>query len=242
MSRAPLGVSTPATKHVQAASQSQRDQTRAGVLFVFGSMLFLLLTTASEAIYPNFSLQTNAISDLAAVGAPTTLIEETAIIGLGVCWLLGVYYLFRSSGKRGSMTLYMLPGVGFLLAGFSPENVNVVIHSSGAPLAFVLGGIVAILSYKIIRSPFRYFAAALGGLTLVSTFIIFVGGQIIGPCSTCYGTAPPYVQSLQRLGLGLGGQVLRRSLSSIASLSASFRHSRLNCVAMFQVHGFALEC
>ena len=40
---------------------------RAGILFTLGASIFLLLTTAAESIYPNFSLQTNAISDLAAV-------------------------------------------------------------------------------------------------------------------------------------------------------------------------------
>ena len=53
------------------------DASRAGVLFMFGGLLFLLLTTAAESIYPNFSMQNNAISDLAALGTSTTAIEET---------------------------------------------------------------------------------------------------------------------------------------------------------------------
>ncbi len=180
------------------------DRRRAGVLFVFGGMLFLLLTTVSEAIYPNFSLQTNALSDLAAVGTRTTIIEETAILGLGISWTLGAYYLFRSNRRR-TMILNLLPGIGILLAGLSPENVNLIIHSIGAPLAFIFGGLTAISSYKMIRSRFRYFALSLGSLSLASTFVIFVGGQLVGPCGTCSDSVPAYTQRLQELGLGLGG-------------------------------------
>ncbi len=164
----------------------------------------MLLTTVSEAIYPNFTLQTEAFSDFAAVGTRTTIIEETAILGLGVSWTLGAYYLFRTYRRR-TMILNLLPCIGILLAGVSPENVNLVIHSIGAPLAFVFGALTAISSYKMIRSRFRYFALGLGSLSLASTFVIFVGGQLVGPCGTCAGNIPAYTQRLQELGLGLGG-------------------------------------
>ncbi len=164
----------------------------------------MLLTTVSEAIYPNFSLQTNALSDLAAVGTRTTIIEETAILGLGISWTLGAYYLFRTNRRRTTI-LNLLPGIGILLAGLSPENVNLVLHSVGAPLAFIFGGLAAISSYKVIRSRFRYFALGLGSLSLASTFVIFVGGQLVGPCGTCADSIPEYTQRLQELVLGLGG-------------------------------------
>ena len=71
------------------------------------------------------------------------------------------------------MVLNMLPGTGLLLAVLSPENVNVAIHSVGAVLAFIPGAIAAILSYRIIRSPFRYFAAFLGIFALLATVTEF---------------------------------------------------------------------
>ncbi len=164
----------------------------------------MLLTTSAEAIYPNFNLQTNSISDLAAIGTRTTVIEEIAIFAVGLSWLSGTYYLFRRAEKRRTMVLWMLPAVGFLMAGGSPENVNLLIHSAGAPLAFLVGAIVAILSYRRIDTRFRYFAAALGSISLVSTFVIFLGQQIVGPCGTCVGQTG-YIQKLNELVLGLGG-------------------------------------
>jgi len=178
-------------------SDKSSDRWRAGILFILGASVFLLLTTAAESIYPSFSLQTNAISDLAAIGTSTTVIEETAIFAFSICWILGAIYLFRNTGRRGLMILNMIPGIGFFLAGASPENVNLVIHSAGT-IGFPLGAIAAILSYRMIRSPFRYLSLALGALSLVSTVIIFVGWKVV--CGTC-----GYTAGLSQLALGLGG-------------------------------------
>jgi hypothetical membrane protein len=174
------------------------DEQRAGIFFCLGGALFLLLTTVAEAVYPNFSLKNNAISDLAAIGTNTSIIEETAILGLGLCWSLGAYYLFRNTGKKGTMILNMLPGAGFLLGGLSPENVNVIIHSVGT-FAFPVGAVAVISSYSFIKTRFlRYFSVGLGTISLVSTFLIFVGYRVI--CGTC-----GYQQGMNDLLLGLGG-------------------------------------
>jgi hypothetical membrane protein len=125
------------------------------------------------------------------------VIEETAIFAFSICWILGAIYLFRNTGRRGLMILNMIPGIGFFLAGASPENVNLVIHSAGT-IGFPLGAIAAILSYRMIRSPFRYLSLALGTLSLVSTVIIFVGWKVV--CGTC-----GYTAGLSQLALGLGG-------------------------------------
>lgn len=180
-----------------ALSNKSSDQKRAGVLFTAGASVFLLLTTAAESIYPNFHLQTNAISDLAAMGTSTTAIEETAILAFSISWILGAFYLFRNTGRRGLMILNLIPGIGFFLAGASPENVNLAIHSLGT-IAFPIGAVAAILSYRTIRSPLRYLSLLLGSLSLVSTFIIFVGWKVV--CGTC-----GYTAGLSQTGLGLGG-------------------------------------
>ncbi len=178
-------------------SNKSSDRKRAGILFTVGASVFLLLTTAAESIYPNFHLQTNAISDLAAIGTSTTAIEETAILVFSICWILGALYLFRNIGRRGLMVLNLIPGIGFFLAGASPENVNLIIHSLGT-IAFPVGAVAAVLSYRTIRSPLRYLSLLLGTLSMGSTFIIFVGWRVV--CGTC-----GYTAGLSQTGLGLGG-------------------------------------
>ena len=76
------------------------------------------------------------------------------------------------------MALNLLPGLGFALAVLSPENVNVVIHSIGAVLAFIPGALAAILSYRMIKGPFRYLPPVfLGALSLLGTVTEF-GDQL----------------------------------------------------------------
>ena len=118
--------------------------------------------------------------------------------------MVGAYYLFRNTSRRGLTILYILPGVGYLLAGLSPENVDLAIHSLGALLAFPLGAITLMLSYTLIRGPFKYFPVGLGALSLSATIMIFGGYRRAGPCGTCSGQTG-YDQSLDKLALGLGG-------------------------------------
>ena len=130
----------------------------AGALLAFAGLRFLMLITVLESIYPNYSVHTNTISDLLAIGTRTSLIGEPLAFIVAVSWIGGAYYLFRKSGRRRLMALNLLPGTGLLLAVVSPENVNIAIHSAGAVIAFIPGPIVAMLSYRMIKSPFRYFA------------------------------------------------------------------------------------
>lgn len=177
----------------------------AGILYILSGMFFLLLTTISEALYPNFSLLTNSISDMAAVGARTFFIEEVALFSFGSFWTIGAYLLYKKTGKRKTMILNMIPGLAFILACLSPENVNLVLHSIGALIGFPISAFVVILSYRIIKTPFKYFSVSLGFISLISIFVMFFGQLIVGPCGTCVDKVPGYVQSLHKLALGLGG-------------------------------------
>ncbi|HKW04329.1 MAG TPA: DUF998 domain-containing protein [Nitrososphaerales archaeon] len=177
----------------------------AGILFVFGGLLFILLSTASESLYPSFSLLDNSFSDMAAVGTRTFPVEETAVFGVAITWIAGAYFLYRGTGRKIFSIFNAIAGTGSLLAGLSPENLNLTIHSVGALLLFPFGAAAVFLSYRVIHSSFRYFSIGLGSLTAAATLVTFFGENIVGPCGNCVGKTPGYVQSLTQLGLGLGG-------------------------------------
>ncbi len=149
------------------------DSKLAGALLTFAGLGFLMLITVLESIYPNYSVHTNTISDLLAIGTRTSLIGEPLAFIAAVSWIGGAYYLFRKSGRRRLMALNLLPGTGLLLAVLSPENVNIAIHSLGAVIAFIPGPIAAILSYTMIKSHYRYFALSLGSLSLFGAVMEF---------------------------------------------------------------------
>lgn len=167
-----------------------KNQRLAGVFYTFAGSSFILLITFLESIYPSYSVHSNTISDLLAIGKPTAIIGEPIAFIVAVTWIAGGFFLFRGTGKRAQQILNVLPGTGLLLAVLSPENVNIAIHSIGAVLGLVVGSVAVILSYRGISTPFRYFSLVLGLLSL-STAVLEFGAyysplvqQILGPGGT----------------------------------------------------------
>ncbi len=167
-----------------------KDFRFAGTLFVFAGAAFILLVTFLEALYPGYSVHTNTISDLFAIGRPTSTIGEPVAFLIAVAWIAGGYFLYRGTRKIRQLVLNMLPGTGLLLAVLSPENVNITIHSIGAGLAFIIGPIVMLLAYRGITTYFRYFTLILALISLVSVVLYFgayyssLVQQVLGPGGT----------------------------------------------------------
>ncbi len=149
------------------------DIRTAGILFFLAGLVMLLAITVGEAVYPAYSVHAQAISDLLAIGTQTSIFLEPAGFAWGLSWILGSYFLLRNIASRKLLVWNLLPGIGVLLAVLSPENVNVVIHSVGAVIAFIPGAVVVTFSYRLVRSPIRYFTLLLGILSLFATIAEF---------------------------------------------------------------------
>jgi hypothetical membrane protein len=164
-----------------------KDFRYAGSLFVFAGAAFILLVTFLEAIYPGYSVHTNTISDLFAIGRPTSTIGEPVAFLIAVAWIVGGYYLYRGTGKKLQLVLNMLPGTGLLLAVLSPENVNIMIHSIGAVLALIIGPIVMLLAYRGVTTSFKYFTLIFALFSLAAAVLEFgayyssLVQQVLGP-------------------------------------------------------------
>lgn len=96
-------------------AKSQSDVRTAGLLYVLSGTVMFLAISLAEALYPGYSVHTNAISDLAATAANTSGLVEAAGLVWGLGWLAGSYLLLRGTGRRGLMVLFLLPGIGVLL-------------------------------------------------------------------------------------------------------------------------------
>jgi hypothetical membrane protein len=142
---------------------------------VSSGIIFTLLNAMAESIYPNYSVRTNALSDLGALGHPTTLLWDGQLFVCGALSLAGVcLLLFRSSlseflREKPVQLLYILPSVGMVVVSLFPENTILAMHTLGAFLVFVFGAISAIYAYRFTKAPFRYFSLLLG---LISLFAI----------------------------------------------------------------------
>jgi hypothetical membrane protein len=168
-----------------------KNKKIAGALLFVGASQFTVGMIVAEAVYPNYSVSGNYISDLGVWGKPSAAIFNPSIILLGLMILVSAYFIQREF-RIGTITgFFVLAGLGPLLVGIFPENTILVhgvpvIHSVAAIISFVFSGIAAISSYKITRGPFRYFSVILGVATLFALLLFAI-------------TRPEY------LGIGVGG-------------------------------------
>jgi hypothetical membrane protein len=164
----------------------------AGTLLLVGGVQFVIALIIAEAIYPNYSVSANYISDLGVWSKPSAAIFNPSIILFGSTVLASSYFI-KKQFKLGKIAyLLALAGAGALGVGVFPENTFLVngipvIHSISALIAFVIGGIAAVAAYKYTKPPFKVISVILGAATLTATVLFFTTRD--------YGY----------LGLGVGG-------------------------------------
>ena len=156
---------------------SQNSTISAGLLFFLaGSVIFMGIITA-EIFYPaGYSTGHSDISDLGATRPPDSIIyqpsasifNDTMIVG-GLLILAACFFLFRHVNNWTDIIFPVLLGAGAFGVGVFPGN-HPPFHGILALITFAAGGLSAIISYRITRSPFRYVLAFLGLVTLIFLF------------------------------------------------------------------------
>ena len=147
-----------------------------GLLFFVSGAQFLLLTALAESLYPNYSVRDNFLSDLGVV-EPSGTVWNTSIFLSGLLFVIGAYLLFRSFEKpqRLVLLMYALAGVGTMATGLLNEKSFPDPHQIVSLMAFIFGGISAIVTYRLVHVPFKYVSLLLGVFTLVSLVLLIAG-------------------------------------------------------------------
>ncbi len=85
--------------------------------------------------------------------------------------------LFRSFGppQKIILVLYVLAGVGAMATGLLNENAFPDLHQIVSLMAFIFGGVSAVVTYRLVRAPFKYVSPLLGVFTLVSLVLLIAG-------------------------------------------------------------------
>jgi hypothetical membrane protein len=148
----------------------------AGAVLFIGAVQFLIMLIVSDALYPGYSVANNYISDL-GVG-PSALIFNSSVFLLGVTIVAGAYLIRRAFNSKIFVVLFILAGVGAMGVGVFPETAG-SIHSVVSFITFFFGGLSAIASYRLQKSPLSYFAVSLGVMTLVA-LALFISGIYLG--------------------------------------------------------------
>lgn len=206
-------------------SPSNKNITIAGILFFLAGSLILMGIITAESFYPEkytYTTSKSMISDLGATEPPNSLITQPSatifnlsMILTGILVLIGTNFLFRYYDDRIAAILIGLLGVGALGVGIFPGNVNPQ-HPLFALTTFISGGLSAIYSYRLIKSPFKYVALILGIISLLFLFTASLLIPILGGGGVERWVAYPIVLWL----LGFGGYVLGIGSSGKGSTSS----------------------
>lgn len=157
-------------------------QKYGGLGFATGGIMAMLLTAASEAAYPGFSVRYDAISGLGGAGAPTEVFWDGQLLIVGILWLMDTYILFHGKRKIFSPVAFYLSGTGLMMVALSPWNVYPASHYLGAQIVFLFGVLSCFAAYGIASGPMRYVSIASGILSLSAYIAGYIGAySVLGP-------------------------------------------------------------
>ena len=168
-------------RRAEAAPGHTLSRNIAGVLLSISGVTILMGIITGEALYPApYNTAENTISDLGGtmpseggvVLQPSAAIFDVTMLVSGAMIVISAYFVHRAFERWAATIPLFLLGIGILGVGVFPGYVPAV-HPMFALLAFVSGGLAAVMSYKIVRPPIRHISVVLGAVTLVSLVLGF---------------------------------------------------------------------
>ncbi|MGA9839063.1 MAG: DUF998 domain-containing protein [Thermoplasmata archaeon] len=186
-------VAEPAAPAQRYGPLVHRSVRHGAILYLIGVLQFILGMGVTQALYgpPTYNLLSNYISDLGAVNcgywdsrticSPGHEVFNVSIILLGVFLVFGTILIRTAFPSRGTRTvglaLLIAAGIGAMGVGFSPEDVNLTVHSLSAAVAFVGAGLaLVILGVAMFRDTrwdgFRAYTMLSGFVGLIA-FVLF---------------------------------------------------------------------
>jgi len=169
----------------------------AGVLFFIAATQLVLSLTIAEALYPDYSVSDNYISDL-GVG-PSSIIFNSSVFLLGLLLLIGTYFLRHVSSFKTVNMLLLLMAIGAMGVGVFTKDFRTV-HGAVSSMAFFFAGLSAIASFKVLKKPLSLISIILGAMTL-GALVLFSSGMITSGSLT----SDVAYDSNFYMGLGPGG-------------------------------------
>ena len=147
-----------------------------GILIVVASIQFILAMTISEALYPQYSVSANYISDLGEPlqAGPVAYIFNSSILLLGLLTVISAYLIQRIFDYKVFSTFLVLTGIGAMGVGLFPESFR-ILHTIASFITFFFGALSTIASYKLQKRPLSYLAIILGLLSLLALILFGLG-------------------------------------------------------------------
>ena len=189
------------------------NAAKAGAAIFLGTVQFGIFMVMAEAYYPGYSVASNFISDLGAtcvsghpcvINQPTSMIFNTSAALLGLLVLVGAYFIHKAYHWRPATLIVTLAGIGPLGVGLFPETTGAW-HALFSLIAFLFGGLSAIVLARFTAKPMFYFSIILGLSTLFA-LVGYIGGIDLG--LGVGGMERMVVYPVLLWGVGFGGYLM----------------------------------
>lgn len=189
-------------------------------MFVGGAQ-FILAVIVGEALHAGYTVFSGHLSDLGA--EPYSAVFNSSVLIVGIFFIGTSYYARKAFPDNHLLAnLLLVSGVGPILVGVFSENaisnagslgINGlaglfgVLHYIGAVIAYLFGGLAAVVSRKLARQPLSGLFVVLGVLTLAFLVLNLSGVHTaLGPG----GIQRMIVYPELIWAIGLGGHLMGR--------------------------------
>jgi hypothetical membrane protein len=154
----------------------------AGAMLFIAAAIALMGIITAETLYPGYSTADNMVSDLGATEPPNSIIVQppsnifsASMFICGTLVLIATFMVQQTFHRKIVTVPLAIFGLGILGVGIFNGSWG-SIHATFAMMAFMGGGISAIVSYKVLVGPYRYISVVLGVTALLVLFsYIFMG-------------------------------------------------------------------
>lgn len=190
-----------------------------GILFFIAGSVTLMGIITAETFYPSgYSTFKNEISDLGATRQPNSVSYEPSssifncvMFFSGLMILIAAFNVHKYFKKWGFTIPLILFGLGLVGVGVFPGNIRPY-HGMSAMLAFLSGGVSAIMAFKITTAPFKYIGILLGSIALTTWCIAVFSPSLLVPFIGMGGTERWVAYPLMLWLTGFGGYLMRNTI------------------------------
>ncbi len=151
-------------------------------------MQFAILWMISEALYPNYSVNSNYISDLGTTcpgaGAPCYVppawwLFNASEVVFGILIAVAAYYFYRAYRYRPAAAMIAIAGLALIGVGIFNESFSPW-HSLFSLVTFIFAGLSAIVTFRFQKAPLSYISAVLGVVSLLALVLYIPGTGSFG--------------------------------------------------------------
>ena len=146
----------------------------AGGLFFLLAAQFMIIIMLGASLVPGYDVNAAAISDL-GVYSQIALLFNASLVFVGLATFAGGYLFFRWHGAVWLFGLFVLAGLGAIMAGAFTLESAPGLHGIGALAAFLFYNLMAIGTATRLAGPMRVLSVFLGIIGLAFVVIMAIG-------------------------------------------------------------------